>query len=115
MMFLFQATDADIGLNAQIKYTTESDHFSVHPGTGMVYPKSDLYSLLETDEELSITVVATDENGNGPHQVGLEINVGLSFLNGKILSIFDKLYIGMFVNVYNLPGQITGREPHCHR
>lgn len=88
---LFQATDADIDLNAWIKYTTESDHFTVHPDTGVVYPKTDLYSLLGTAEELSFTVVATDQYGEG-HKVSLEIKVGLQFIF-SLLRQNEKIYL----------------------
>lgn len=58
-----QATDDDEGDNAKIKYSTDSEQFSIHPDTGAIYVRHD---VLDYDEDtFTVTAVDSPTDGNG--------------------------------------------------
>ncbi|XP_077297978.1 uncharacterized protein LOC143919491 [Arctopsyche grandis] len=63
------ATDKDIGLNAKIKYVTESDYFAIHPESGVIYPKEDFLN-----QDMKLTVSAWDQDGEG-NKTDLSISI----------------------------------------
>ncbi|XP_018318902.1 uncharacterized protein LOC108732532 [Agrilus planipennis] len=56
-----EATDADIGLNSLVRYSTDSDSIVVHESTGVVYIGANIFD--DGDQE-EYTVTATDRNGS---------------------------------------------------
>uniref|UniRef100_A0A182PLD8 Cadherin domain-containing protein n=1 Tax=Anopheles epiroticus TaxID=199890 RepID=A0A182PLD8_9DIPT len=55
------ATDADVDLNAKIRYSLEgNDHFTIHPETGSIKPTKD---SLRAANLVDLTVIATDRDG----------------------------------------------------
>ncbi|XP_053674109.1 uncharacterized protein LOC128724408 [Anopheles nili] len=58
---LIQATDADEGLNAKIRYSlAENDHFTIDPHTGSIYP---VIEALRNFNQMELSVTATDCDG----------------------------------------------------
>ncbi|XP_050093876.1 protocadherin Fat 4-like [Anopheles aquasalis] len=58
---ILEASDADEGLNAKIRYSLEeNDHFGVDPQTGWIHPATN--SLLE-ENHIELTAIATDRDG----------------------------------------------------
>ncbi|XP_050557602.1 uncharacterized protein LOC118280638 isoform X34 [Spodoptera frugiperda] len=56
-----QATDADIGINAALRYSSSESVLAVAPSTGFVHVRSG--ASLQQDQILTVT--ATDQNGEG--------------------------------------------------
>ncbi|KAL4706532.1 hypothetical protein ACJJTC_015730 [Scirpophaga incertulas] len=56
-----QATDADVGENAALKYWSSETHLAVSDRTGFVHVKNGI----DLRDDMLLTVVATDRNGQG--------------------------------------------------
>ncbi|GJQ70536.1 hypothetical protein Trydic_g22939 [Trypoxylus dichotomus] len=55
-----EATDADIGINAELAYFVESSYVIIHPNSGIIYPTE---SIL--DDDFTFSVTARDQGGDG--------------------------------------------------
>lgn len=58
-----EATDRDVGFNAEILYAIENNsHFDIEAKTGRIYPKGE---ALGANEQTELIVMAIDRNGDG--------------------------------------------------
>lgn len=72
-LIIVQATDADVGTFAKIKYSIEENsHFGINSETGLIYPSS---TALSSVDEVSFIVHAIDEDGAGPHDTEITLLV----------------------------------------
>lgn len=70
---IVQATDADEGNNAKIKYSIGANsHFGINSETGLIYPSS---TALSSVDDVSLTVHAIDEDGAGLHDTEITLVV----------------------------------------
>lgn len=70
---IVQATDADEGNNAKIKYSIGANsHFGINSETGLIYPSS---TALSSVDDVSLTVHAIDEDGAGPQDTEITLVV----------------------------------------
>lgn len=71
--FSLKATDADIGLNADLRYfVRETDKVFIHDVSGVIYPLDETF---EQDFEFKVTAV--DQAGNGLPSEELTVQVKL--------------------------------------
>lgn len=76
-----EATDADEGINAKIKFSlTSSSYFEIHPKNGVIYPKN------KFDDSTSLTIIATDKDGASD---GLKASLILDVIKLTIESVIQ--------------------------